>query len=128
MDKTVGEAIEYVVNTDIATMKANLTITKEMLKLVNDAFWKEFKAIPDDFRWDSYRNRLVFPDRDYSQDKKDLYDRYWQVAIKCKEIKENIRNTGSGSAEDIFKLMVNRMANNIEWNSPYGWGDKHRKK
>ncbi len=128
MDYTLDEAIAFLVNASIEEMKSDLGKTKVCLQTVTENFWKEYQAIPEDFVWDSYRNRLVFPDRDYSQDKRDLYDRYWEVALRCKEIKENISNTGYGSAEDIFKMWIYRMANKMEWNFPFGWGNKHRKR
>ena len=116
--ETITEAMEYLLKTDIEDMKRDLETTKECLYLVTNEFWKEYTAIPDD-GWGSWG---------YGKEKSALYDKYWEVALRCKDISTEICNTGSGTPSDIFKLLIYRMAHKMWYNFPFGWGDKHRQK
>ena len=83
-------------------------------KLITDVFNEysnDYKQLP---------NGLATTNPQYDEIKGNFYKKYYNVAIKCRNIIKSINVSGYGRT-DYLKLRYKDMCNRIDYSFPYGW-------
>ena len=98
--------IELFINTPIEELVDGKLITDIFNEYSND-----YKQLP---------NGLATTNPKYDEIKGNFYKKYYDVAIKCRDIIKSINVSGYGRT-DYLKLRYKDMCNRIDYSFPYGW-------
>lgn len=83
----------------------------KLITTVFNEYSNDYKQLP---------NGLATTNPHYNEIKGNFYKKYYDVAIKCRDIIKSINVSGYGRT-DYLRLRYKDMCNRIDYSFPYGW-------